>query len=86
MARRKFPEFIVLWTRHEECYINIFSLALQKLHGKPKISGDEDNLSEILYRLLNKVCFEISKTKKREVICPVAETPIRPVAADESNG
>ena len=86
MARLPLPAFIILWNRHVQLYLEVFSTALHELAGKDSVSGDEEAISETLSLILNRVCFDAGKSRDKEVQTPYWEAPIQPVAGDELKG
>ncbi|NIM14190.1 MAG: hypothetical protein GTO45_19260 [Candidatus Aminicenantes bacterium] len=83
MARRPLPPFIILWNRHTQLYLEVFSLALQELAEKDSVTGDEDAISETLCLILSRVCYNAGKSRNQEVQTPYWEAPIQPAAPDE---
>jgi hypothetical protein len=86
MARRSFPSFIELWNKHVLLYSEVFSMALQVLSESDSVSGDEDAISERLCLLLNRICYEIYKSRNQELSPPCWETPNKPVNENELKG
>ena len=86
MARRSLPTFDALWMRHESLYAEVFSLALGELTGRSSVVGDEDAISESLYRILRQVCFTMNRDEGREVRVPAWELPRQPVSSEELTG
>lgn len=86
MARRTLSSFIMLWSRHKQIYSEVFSAALLNLTEMDSVSGDEDDISEILSLVLNQVCFEFFKSRNQEVRTPFWEGPVQPVTEDELKG
>lgn len=84
MTKHPLPSFTVLWQRHEELYCGIFLTALQELSNK-NLTGNESetNISEKLCPILNKVCFDLGKSKNIEIPTPDSELPISPVVKNE---
>ena len=86
MAHRQLSSFETLWKRHILLYSEVFSEALKELPETASISGDEVTISEILCTILNRVCFNLGKTRNQELQTPYWETPIQPVAGDDLKG
>ena len=86
MGRRQLSPFETLWKRHILLYSEVFSEALQELSESASISGDEDDISEILCLILNQVCFNFGKSRNQELQTPYWETPIQPVTGNELKG
>ncbi|MCK4764543.1 MAG: hypothetical protein KAW12_20250 [Candidatus Aminicenantes bacterium] len=86
MARRTLPSFKTLWNRHKNLYLEVFSIALEKLTKKNPISGDEDAISERLCPILSCVCFDFLKSRNIEVPIPKLEGPIQPKNEAELTG
>lgn len=86
MARLALPAFIILWNRHVQLYLEVFSTALQELAEKNSVNGDEDAISETLCPILSRICFNVGKSRNQEVRTPDWETPIQPVAENDLRG
>ncbi len=86
MARRNLPPFNTLWARHESIYVEVFTIALRELTGRPSVSGDEDGISESLCPVLTKVCFKIGQAGDSEIRVPAWEKPRQPVSDNELTG
>lgn len=86
MARHEIPSFYSLWQNHENLYIGIFIIALQKLSDIKCNINDEDVISERLRRILNTVCFEESRKNNFEIRNPDWEKPIQPKTDMELKG
>lgn len=86
MSRQSLPTFSVLWKRHENLYIGIFFIALQRLENGPCSTSHEDMISEFLCPILNKVCFEEGKKRNCEIRTPDWEKPIQPQNNSELKG
>jgi hypothetical protein len=86
MARRQLSPFGMLWKRHIFLYSEVFAEALQELSNSASISGDEDAISEMLCPILNRVCFNLGKSRNQELRVPYWETPIQPVTKEELRG
>lgn len=86
MARQMLPSFSVLWNRHEDLYIEIFILTLQRLASAPCDISHEDKISEFLCPILNKVCFEEGRNRNCEIRTPDWEKPIQPLIDSELKG
>ena len=86
MARRRLSPFEKLWERHVLNYSEVFSKALQELSGSASISGGENAVSEMLCPILNRVCYNLGKSRGQELQTPWWETPIQPVIEDELRG
>ncbi|MCI0471800.1 MAG: hypothetical protein L0Y73_09090, partial [Candidatus Aminicenantes bacterium] len=88
MNRRDLPSFIKLWKRHTDLYVEVFSLALTELAERraAPAAGDEDAISEKLCYILSRVCFNIGKSRNREIQTPYWEAPIQPVSGEELKG
>lgn len=88
MNRRDLPSFIKLWKRHTDLYVGVFSLALTELaeNRAAPAAGDEDAISEKLCYILRCVCFNIGKSRNREIQTPDWEVPIQPVNREELKG
>ena len=86
MAKRKLPAFIILWNKHKQLYMEIFSMALQELSKKNFVFGDEDAISETLSLLLTQVCFNYGQIRGQEIRTPTWEGPINPVSEQDLKG
>ena len=86
MARHLFPSLSVLWQRHVDLYNKIFSDALESLACYDTLSGNEDTISEILYVIINDICFKFSKSSNKEVRTPIWECQIPPVSYNNLKG
>lgn len=86
MARRQLSSFETLWKRHVLLYSEVFSEALRELSESAFFSKDEDGYSEKLCSILNRVCFNLGKSRNQELQTPCWETPIQPVTNNELKG
>lgn len=86
MARRELPAFSILWNKHKQLYMEVFSKALRELSERDFVCGDEDAISETLSLILNEICFLIRKSRDQEVQTPYWEAPIQPVSEQELKG
>lgn len=86
MVRHVVPSFSSLWQRHEIIYIEIFTLALQRLSDDQCDKNNEDIISEHLCPILNMVCFEESQKNNCEIRTPDWEKPLQPVTGNELKG
>ncbi len=88
MARKisSIPQGTDLWERHEILYCTIFNKALTRLAQLDCEWNDEDQISERLCPILNKVCFEMGKGCNREIRIPDWEKPIQPKIEDDLKG
>jgi len=83
MPRRRIS-FAALWNRHEGLYRDIFARALIRLAAEPRISGDEDSVSKLLFTIVLTVCREIANTENREVPPPASDGLNQPVHVNET--
>jgi hypothetical protein len=67
-------------------YVEVFSIALEELAKRDKVSGDEDAISETLSLILSRVCFHFGESRNLEVQTPAWEDPIPPLREDELKG
>ena len=86
MPRRPLPPYKTQWNKFTRLYRKVFSTALRELAERDKVSGDENAISEVLYVILRRVCFNMNRTLQVEVPTPVWEAPIPPVSEDERKG
>lgn len=86
MARRELPAFSILWNKHKQLYMEVFSMALQELSKRDFVSGDEEAISETLSMLLTQTCFNVRRIRGQEVSTPIWEGPIQPVSEQELKG
>jgi len=86
MARRVIPSFFKLWQKHENLYVDIFVIALQRLADDKGDVTHEDIISEKLCPILNTVCFEESRKNNCEIRTPDWEKPIQPITTSELKG
>jgi hypothetical protein len=85
MPRRPLPAEI-LWERHKQLYLKVFSIALRELVKKDNISGNEDAISETLSLILREVCLNVCRDQNQEVPPPIWEAPIPPKSEGELKG
>jgi len=83
MEKLIFPTVRELFKRHEDTYIEVFSLALPALVNSKCYKKSEPEISEVLCTILNKVCFEKSRDEGYEIPPPLYEAPVQPI--DESD-
>ena len=86
MARHLLSSSNNLWIKYVSIYVEVFSIALQKLSKRTSISGDEDAISERLSLLLNEVCFKLGKSRNQELPPPFWDAPNNPVNEEELKG
>lgn len=86
MARHSLPSFSNLWHKHENLYLSIFTIALQRLSDDIVDVSKEDTISERLSIILNEVCFEESLKNNCEISTPDWEKPIQPINSSELKG
>jgi len=86
MARKTLSSFTVLWKRHERLYIEVFKTALEELAEKTIVEGEEDEISESLCPIMNRICFRLGSTRNVEIRVPDWEKPIQPLSEVELKG
>jgi hypothetical protein len=87
MARRTFSPPITHWNTFKQLYVEVFSTALRELAEKNSISGDEDDISELLSLIIRQVCFNFNRSRdKKEIRVPHLDTPIQLANQGELRG
>ncbi len=79
---RKFKRSKNLWQRHEDIYQNLFMDALSELKINNAVSMSEDEISEKLSIVLQKLCYGTGYEIKQ----PVWEKQIQPLSESEEKG
>jgi hypothetical protein len=89
MARRTLSPPITCWNTFKQLYLEVFSTALRELAKEGSVSGDEDDISELLNVIIRQVCFNFNQpgdNKEIRVPIPIGEAPVQPVNRDELRG
>ena len=63
-------DFGKIWQRHEGLYTNLFMRSLRMLSRQIGLTGQEDDISIMLWDYLEKNCKSLAKDKELEVPCP----------------
>ena len=73
-------DFGKIWQRHEELYTDLFLRSLRMLSRQTGLTGQEDDISIILWDCLKKNCKRLAKDKNLEVPWPKFQTPVQSVS------
>ncbi len=73
-------DFEKIWQRHENLYTDLFLRSLRMLSRQTGLTGQEDDISIILWDCLKKTCKSLAKDKELEVPCPIFQVPVQSVS------
>jgi len=73
-------DFEKVWRRHVSLYSDLFVCSLLMLSQCERLTGNEDNVSIILWGCLKRTCTRHAKEKNQEIACPKFQVPVQSVS------
>jgi hypothetical protein len=73
-------DFEKVWRRHVSLYSDLFVCSLLMLSQCERLTGNEDNVSIILWGCLERTCKRYAREKNQEIACPKFQVPVQSVS------
>ncbi len=73
-------DFEKVWRRHVSLYSDLFVCSLLMLSQYERLTGNEDNVSIILWGCLERSCKLYAREKNQENACPKVQVPVQSVS------
>ncbi len=73
-------DFEKVWRRHVSLYSDLFVCSLLMLPQYERLTGNEDDVSIILWDCLERTCQRYARDKNQEIACPKFQVPVQSIS------